>query len=679
MALYGTLWFLCGIFILHLTISLLFIQGFFLSKNELLINSECDKLPLDSNTEDEPLENSPYNIDYAEIFGSLDTDFNGGNDEKMTNKKCWTEPKYEKVIIMIIDALKFDFVSPLIDDKDIEIKYYSHKLTSIHNLLENNTSSYHSKLFRFISDPPTVTAQRIKGFTTGGLPTFFDVRNSFSSSKIVIDNILYQLKINGNYNISFMGDDTWNDLFDYKLYFDLNHPFPSFDVYDLYTVDNGCKEYLYPSLYDKTKLKEWNVLISHFLGVDHVGHRYYMNHPKMAEKLNEMNDIIKNVTLWIDQYKIDNPSKDILLMIFGDHGMTKTGDHGGATIDETNAALFMYSTKTLYPHYPFKDDNNKAFREVTQINIVPTLSLLMGVPIPFENIGAIIPEFYLEINNKQDSNTNNNNNVDMNVLLNSWKDLLKAISLNAFQVYQYLWTYDNKGNSDTFSDSELLELYDKLKNPTNDLKELSKKNNLEINDIQNIVGKFQIFLKDAYNLCLRKWTTFNLHIMGYAIFIGLCAVIGLNSMCIDMNSSDTVKECHITLLIWSKYNMYFDIPIFLLNFLYIKQFFYQNYSLYDPSIFIQVFAFSMGSNFAITLCHQYMSCTIDWSNTFNRFDSIAMIILVIMYFQGLFTDTYVKYEPQLVLFLIIISLIIIVISSYRQHNDIDIASKITVR
>ena len=44
--------------------------------------------------------------------------------------------------------------------------------------------------------------------------------------------------------------------------------------------------------------------------------------------------------------KLDN---DTLLLVFGDHGMTKTGDHGGDSWDETQAGLFIYSaTKSFH-------------------------------------------------------------------------------------------------------------------------------------------------------------------------------------------------------------------------------------------------------------------------------------------------------------------------------------------
>ena len=38
---------------------------------------------------------------------------------------------------------------------------------------------------------------------------------------------------------------------------------------------------------------------------------------------------------------------DTVLFVFGDHGMTRTGDHGGDSQDELEAGLFIYSPTQL--------------------------------------------------------------------------------------------------------------------------------------------------------------------------------------------------------------------------------------------------------------------------------------------------------------------------------------------
>lgn len=46
-------------------------------------------------------------------------------------------------------------------------------------------------------------------------------------------------------------------------------PYPAFDVKDLHLVDNGVIKHLFPELAEN----DWQILIGHFLGVDHCGHR----------------------------------------------------------------------------------------------------------------------------------------------------------------------------------------------------------------------------------------------------------------------------------------------------------------------------------------------------------------------------------------------------------------------
>lgn len=84
-----------------------------------------------------------------------------------------------------------------------------------------------------------------------------------------------------------MGDDTWTGLYPNR--FERSYPFPSFNVYDLDTVDTGVTD----NLYKEMSKNDWSLLIGHYLGVDHCGHRYGPDHEEMQRKLNEMNIVIK--------------------------------------------------------------------------------------------------------------------------------------------------------------------------------------------------------------------------------------------------------------------------------------------------------------------------------------------------------------------------------------------------
>lgn len=137
-----------------------------------------------------------------------------------------------------------------------------------------------------------------------------------------------------NMSSVFLGDSTWTDL--YPKRFLRQYSYPSFDIFDLDTVDNAINQVL-P---DELKQTDWSLLVAHYLGVDHCGHKFGPMHSEMARKLSEMNGVIAKI--------IDQMDDETTLLVIGDHGMTGTGDHGGDTTDEVNTMLFAYSKKYTF-------------------------------------------------------------------------------------------------------------------------------------------------------------------------------------------------------------------------------------------------------------------------------------------------------------------------------------------
>ena len=295
---------------------------------------------------------------------------------------CWHPKAFDKAVIIIIDALRYDFTVPFSG----EPHHFHNALTVLDETARQNPGN--AFLLPFIADPPTSTLQRLKGLTTGTLPTFIDIGSNFAGTAIEEDNLVGQLR-NAGKTLVHLGDDTWHSLF--PGYFDdnLTHAYDSFNVWDLFTVDNGVTEHLIPLLSPENTGK-WDVLFGHYLGVDHAGHRYGPDHPATNSKLREMDNVLRKVIALLDD--------DTLLVVMGDHGMDVKGDHGGESDDEVEAALWMYSKKAVFgrghngimePPATAKD------RPVGQIDLVPTLSLLLGMPIPFNNLGAPIAEAFV--------------------------------------------------------------------------------------------------------------------------------------------------------------------------------------------------------------------------------------------------------------------------------------------
>ncbi|CEJ90176.1 Putative Phosphoethanolamine transferase class O [[Torrubiella] hemipterigena] len=331
----------------------LFTSGFLLTRLVLEDKASCDAPPADSS------------------LAALTVDAG-----------CWHPKKFDRAVIILIDALRYDFTVPA--DPDSTHAFHN----AFPFLYETAAKEPQNAFLRpFIADPPTTTLQRLKGLTTGTLPTFIDAGSNFAGTAIDEDNLLMQLRQNGK-KIAHLGDDTWHALFPGYFEANISKAYESFRVWDLHTVDNGVIDNIFPLL-DHKRSNEWDLLIGHCLGVDHAGHRYGPEHPAMTAKLQQMDEFVRKVAASIDDTTV--------LIVMGDHGMDGKGDHGGESDDEVEAALWMYSKKPAFgrtkPEFSIPPANAK-IRPVGQIDFVPTLALLLGIPIPFNNLGKPIEEAF---------------------------------------------------------------------------------------------------------------------------------------------------------------------------------------------------------------------------------------------------------------------------------------------
>ncbi|KXJ94293.1 GPI ethanolamine phosphate transferase [Microdochium bolleyi] len=348
------IWMLC----IHAIGILLFTSGFLLTRLVLEERSECAKPPI------QPLATWPAQ-------GTVD----GG---------CWHPRTFRKAVVVIIDALRYDFTVPVDDASQAEV--YHNALPFLYETAA--TSPQNAFLLPFIADPPTSTLQRLRGLTTGTLPTFVDIGSNFAGTAVEEDNLLMQFRDQGQRMVH-LGDDTWTALFPDYFEANISRAYDSLNVWDLHTVDNGVIDHIFPLLKPEQSGK-WDIIFGHLLGVDHAGHRYGPNHPAMTAKLQQMNGFVRDLADSIDD--------DTLLVIMGDHGMDAKGDHGGESDDEIEAALWMYSKKPVFgrtsPEHN-KPPPNAKVRPVNQIDLVPTLALLMGIPVPYNNLGRPIEEAFI--------------------------------------------------------------------------------------------------------------------------------------------------------------------------------------------------------------------------------------------------------------------------------------------
>lgn len=100
------------------------------------------------------------------------------------------QPRFRRVIFLVIDGLRFDFAewNEALDHlpAGTGLPAYLNRLTSFHRLLRDQPQ--HTLLLPCIADAPTTTTQRIKGFTTGSLPTFVDMGSNFDGASIAVSH-----------------------------------------------------------------------------------------------------------------------------------------------------------------------------------------------------------------------------------------------------------------------------------------------------------------------------------------------------------------------------------------------------------------------------------------------------------------------------------------------------------
>ncbi|KAI8823600.1 uncharacterized protein EV422DRAFT_493802 [Fimicolochytrium jonesii] len=418
---------------------------------------------------------------------------------------CNHPPRYKRAVFMVLDALRYDFTlynetlaEALASGADNStVPFYANRLPILHETLRGHPQN--ALRFRVRADPPTTTLQRLKALTTGTLPTFVDAGSNFFGQVIGEDSIVDQFSRN-NKRITFMGDDTWENMYPGAL--NESYPFPSLEVWDLHSVDNGILEHLDPVL-DRTP-KDWDLLIAHFLGVDHAGHRYGPDHPAMGDKLTQMNGIIKNLISKIDE--------ETVLFIIGDHGMDDKGDHGGDSEKEVNAGLFIYSKKPLIETRNKHAEEFDPFvyldgaRTTPQIDFVPTISMLLGVPIPFGNLGNVIAEcFFVEQDGRSPS-----------------QNLLAAARINARQIYTYIREYSQQRLAAKMAIHELEDVFQAAEDGFEALPESAS-----FEQVQEVYLQYVFFARKALVAARKLWVRFDVPLIAMGCVELLLTIVSL--------------------------------------------------------------------------------------------------------------------------------------------------------
>nr|XP_028951731.1 GPI ethanolamine phosphate transferase 3 isoform X1 [Malus domestica] len=549
------IWIHWAIMALHVVAILLFTRGFLLTRTELPFYSNCSDAS-----------QSPCSYSVPETLNRNDT-------VEPNQQRCWSKPAVGRLVIIVFDALRFDFVAPSTFFQ--ELKPWMNKLQLVQDLAARNASS--ARIFKAIADPPTTSLQRLKGLTTGGLPTFIDVGNSFGAPAIVEDNLIHQVALSPSHDFTWhnflywivilffsncitsyccqsetwtylqlakngkrvvmMGDDTWTQLFPH--HFEKSFPYPSFNVRDLDTVDSGCIDHLLPFLYQE----DWDVLIAHFLGVDHAGHIFGVDSVQMIEKLEQYNNVLLKVVEALERQSAPGGlHENTLLLVMGDHGQTVNGDHGGGSAEEVETSMFAVSFKN--PPSPILlefdtssceldlDGRNICASSFQQLDFAVTISALLGIPFPFGSIGQVNPQLYAlgaGTWNFEDSVGNSQSHSKLEQWMLNYANILCT---NSWQVKRYIDIYSASAVIG-FSHEDLLHIAgmyakaeEKWSHATKKLLSREKEGQNELLPaLKRQIDLYSDFLASVAELARSKWTEFNLKMMGAGLGIMLMSLL----------------------------------------------------------------------------------------------------------------------------------------------------------
>ncbi|KAK8017176.1 gpi ethanolamine phosphate transferase 2 [Apiospora marii] len=314
-------------------------------------------------------------------------------------------PPFDRLVFMVVDALRSDFVYT--DGTGFQFTQ---------SLIKDGAAMP----FTAHATSPTVTMPRLKAITTGSIPSFLDVilnldEADTSSTLSTQDSWLAQMKAKKTGKLLLYGDDTWLKLFPDT--FDRADGTSSFFVSDFTEVDNNVTRHITSEL----RQDDWNTMVLHYLGLDHIGHKSGPRSVNMVPKQREMDGIVREI------YKAMEAQAHLqstLLVLCGDHGMNDAGNHGASSAGETSPALVFISPKLKSIAKPATvpapfDEDFQYYTKVDQSDLAPTLGALLGFPAPKNNLGAFILDFLPFWSNQRDQ---------MHLLLSNAKQIFDIIA-----------------------------------------------------------------------------------------------------------------------------------------------------------------------------------------------------------------------------------------------------------
>jgi phosphatidylinositol glycan class O len=294
---------------------------------------------------------------------------------------------------------------------------------------------------------------------------------------------------------------------------------------------------------------------------------------------------------------------------------------------------------------------------VSQIDIVPTIALMLGAPIPHGNLGQIIPEIFLRRDHRAilEHVTSAEEFVEYlqtlsqqqkAILLRALTELNTAQHINAWQLHEYLTAYNNQTRQfPRDSVAELLQLFQQANQLFEDfsLTGVNSDVNWSTERIKlawHVITAYRLYHRSALDMCRRLWTTFDVDTMtlGVAVMLGSCLSLALqliNGLHTFPYMSTTASLLVGVMLAFVRHMSLGSVTFLVTN--------YGDYLLCASLC-------SIGTHLLLQMWHVARA-----GLGHIRFDTMTLATLVVLTLRivGLFTNSYIEAEYRVVQFLLL--------------------------
>ncbi|KAL4435975.1 hypothetical protein ABPG74_022210 [Tetrahymena malaccensis] len=412
-----------------------------------------------------------------------------------------------------------------------------------------------SILLKAYSHPPTYTTLRIKAMLQGILPSYDQLTSNLGSKQLKADNIFYQAKENN----PFQGQKRqkilcFGSLFINQLYpntFDRGSFVGETSFYERENYDIQQFQKVIP---EQMQNDDWSAMLIHFDGVDAASHISSYLDEAFKKTITNVNGLVKNL---IQNIKDSEVNTDQTLIAVSDHGINYDvlGHHGGYTPLECNSFMFGYS-KHKFISKEKKDigqDMDRRFHaepDVFQINTTPTYCMLLGIPIPANNLGMIQPDFFLD---KPD--------VDDFVIANNYYTNYRQVEDNFLEKIKSF-------TGQIKETAKIQETATKIREKYNSLfsgKEGKKNRKVDPVGLKQLVDLCQLYSAQVISCIQKELQGINIQYMWMGLFIHITLALLVLIIVVQMKILTTISDDQICNYIEDITDVVFKSKIFLIS------------------------------------------------------------------------------------------------------------------